>query len=135
MLIIHYNKQILNNIDIETCINNILAWNDIVIVAAIDCADDDNNPICREYEIMHYPMLKYFSVNAHPPSLGIMIEKEDNAESVRHNLINRLEMEQQEGRGSTWPNIAPYRYNHVMQDPKQCLIATKIYFYSLKAKE
>jgi len=81
---------------------------------------------------MHYPMLKYFSVNAHPPSLGIMIEKEDSAESVRHNLINRLEMEQQEGRGSTWPNIAPYRYNHVIQDPKQCFVATKIYFYSSK---
>lgn len=89
---------------------NISAWNDIVVVAAIDCADDDNNPICREYEIMHYPMLKYFSVNAHPPSLGLVIEKGDNTDSVRHNLISRLETEQQEGRGSTWPNITPYRY-------------------------
>lgn len=93
-----------------TCLNNVSAWNDIVVVAAIDCADDDNNPICREYEIMYYPMLKYFSVNARLPSFGITIEKEDTAEAVRHNLINRLEMEQQEGRGSTWPNIAPYRY-------------------------
>ncbi|XP_012227767.1 sulfhydryl oxidase 2 [Linepithema humile] len=89
--------------------SDILSWNDIVVVAAIDCADDENNPICREYEIMHYPMLKYFSVNAHPPSLGIAIEKGDSADSVRHNLISRLEIEQQEGRGSTWPNIAPYR--------------------------
>lgn len=89
--------------------SDILFWNDIVVVAAIDCADDDNNPICREYEIMHYPMLKYFSVNAHPPSLGLVIEKGDNIDSVRHNLISRLETEQQEGRGSTWPNITPYR--------------------------
>ncbi|XP_012525677.1 sulfhydryl oxidase 1-like [Monomorium pharaonis] len=89
--------------------SDILSWNDIVVVAAIDCADDDNNPICREYEIMHYPMLKYFSINAHPPSLGIVIEKGDSVDSVRHNLINRLETEQQEGRGFTWPNIAPYR--------------------------
>lgn len=59
---------------------------------------------------MHYPMLKYFSINAHPPSLGIVIEKGDSVDSVRHNLISRLETEQQEGRGSTWPNIAPYRY-------------------------
>ncbi|KAL6263458.1 hypothetical protein P5V15_006250 [Pogonomyrmex californicus] len=89
--------------------SDILSWNDIVVVAAIDCADDDNNPICREYEIMHYPMLKYFSINARPPSLGIVIEKGDSVDSLRHNLIDRLEMEQQEGRGSTWPNIAPYR--------------------------
>jgi len=90
--------------------NNVLAWSDIVVVSAIDCADDDNNPICREYEIMHYPMLKYFSINAHSPSLGIVIEKGDSIDSVRSNLIDRLETEQQEGRGSTWPNIAPYRY-------------------------
>ncbi|KYM94477.1 PREDICTED: sulfhydryl oxidase 2-like [Cyphomyrmex costatus] len=89
--------------------SDILPWNDIVVVSAIDCADGDNNPICREYEIMHYPMLKYFSINAHSPSLGIVIEKGDSVDSVKSNLINRLETEQQEGRGSTWPNIAPYR--------------------------
>lgn len=90
--------------------NGVSAWNDIVVIAALDCADDENNPICREYEIMHYPMLKYFAVNAHPQSLGIIIEKGNGLESLRHNLINTLEIEQQEGRGSTWPNIAPYRY-------------------------
>lgn len=44
--------------------------------------------------------------------MGIVIEKGDSVDSVRHNLINRLETEQQEGRGSTWPNIAPYRYGY-----------------------
>lgn len=106
---------------------NIPAWNDIVVVAALDCADDDNNPICREYEIMHYPMLKYFSVNEHPPSLGLVIEKGDNIDSVRHNLINRLETEQQEGRGSTWPNITPYRYIINFPQPfSRLLIATAL---------
>lgn len=95
----------------------ISAWNDIVVIAAIDCADDDNNPICREYEIMHYPMLKYFSVNAHPSSLGLVIEKGNSIDSVRHNLISRLEIEQQEGRGSTWPNITPYRYDMSFPQP------------------
>ncbi|XP_011350140.1 sulfhydryl oxidase 1 [Ooceraea biroi] len=108
--------------------SDILSWNDIVVVAAIDCADDDNNPICREYEIMHYPMLKYFSVNEHPPSLGVMIEKGDTAESVRHNLINRLEMEQQEGRGSTWPNITPYR-NVEVTDAWKTISSNVKYFF------
>ncbi|XP_046605962.1 sulfhydryl oxidase 2 [Neodiprion virginianus] len=84
-------------------------WKDVVVVAAIDCANDDNNPICREYEIMHYPMLKYFHVDAKPGQLGIEIEKGNDMDAVRHNLIDRLEKEQQEGRGYSWPNITPYR--------------------------
>lgn len=87
-----------------------LAWRDIVVVAAIDCADDDNNPICREHEIMQYPMLVYFSVNAHPSSLGLLMEKRDSVNELRHSLIKVLENEQQEGRGTSWPNITPYRY-------------------------
>lgn len=59
---------------------------------------------------MHYPMLKYFSVNAHPPSLGLLMEKYDDINELRHSLIDLLEREQQEGRGISWPNIAPYRY-------------------------
>lgn len=89
--------------------SDVHAWRDIVVIAAIDCADDDNNPICREYEIMHYPMLKYFSVNAHLPSLGLIMEKYDTVDKLRHSLVDLLEREQQEGRGISWPNIAPYR--------------------------
>lgn len=59
---------------------------------------------------MHYPMLKYFSVNAHPPSLGLLMEKYDDINELRHSLIDLLGREQQEGRGISWPNIAPYRY-------------------------
>lgn len=89
--------------------SNVSPWRDVVVIAAIDCADDDNNPICREYEIMHYPLLKYFSVNANPSSLGVKVEKDDTVDGLRHNLITRLESEQQEGRGMSWPNITPYR--------------------------
>ncbi|XP_029163854.1 sulfhydryl oxidase 2-like isoform X2 [Nylanderia fulva] len=109
--------------------SDILSWNDIVVVAAIDCADDDNNPICREYEIMHYPTLKYFSVNAHPPSLGLVIEKEDNIDSVRRNLISRLETEQQEGRGSTWPNITPYRNVEITDIWRTTSSSVKYFFF------
>ncbi|EFN87085.1 sulfhydryl oxidase 1 [Harpegnathos saltator] len=108
--------------------SDIFSWNDIVVVAAIDCADDENNPICRDYEIMHYPMLKYFSVNAHPPFLGIVIEKGDSVDSVRHNLVNMLETEQQEGRGSTWPNIAPYRNVEITDVWKTASNSVKYFF-------
>lgn len=35
-------------------------WSDIVRVSAINCAEDVNNDVCREMEIMRYPTLKYF---------------------------------------------------------------------------
>ena len=82
----------------------------MVKVSAIDCADDDNNPICREYEVMYYPMLRYFSVDSNPKSLGTVIEKGKDVASMRNILVKQLEIEQQEGRGSSWPNIVPYRY-------------------------
>lgn len=107
---------------------DIYPWRDIVVIAAIDCADDDNNPICREYEIMHYPMLKYFSVNAHPPSLGIAIEKAETVDTLRYNLLDRLEKEQQEGRGSSWPNITPYR-NYEIGNIWKAVASTVKYFF------
>lgn len=36
------------------------SWNDVIHVSAIDCADDGNNDICRDMEIMRYPTLRYF---------------------------------------------------------------------------
>lgn len=60
---------------------------------------------------MHYPLLKYFPVNAHPSSLGFVMKKYDTVDELRYNLIDLLEKEQQEGRGISWPNITPYRYN------------------------
>lgn len=35
-------------------------WRDTIQIAAIDCADDGNNDICRQMEIMRYPTLRYF---------------------------------------------------------------------------
>lgn len=80
-----------------------------MIVAALDCADDDNNPICREYEIMRYPDVRYFAPKESPGSLGTEVEKGKDMDALRENLIARLQKEQQEGRGSKWPNITPYR--------------------------
>lgn len=39
---------------------SVAGWRDTIQIAAIDCADDGNNDICREMEIMRYPTLRYF---------------------------------------------------------------------------
>lgn len=40
--------------------DDVYGWRDLVRISAIDCADDANNDICRDMEIMRYPTLKYF---------------------------------------------------------------------------
>ncbi|KAH8319978.1 hypothetical protein KR074_010554 [Drosophila pseudoananassae] len=44
----------------------LLPWSEVVIVAAIDCAAEENNGICRTYEIMAYPTLRYLSPGYQP---------------------------------------------------------------------
>lgn len=40
--------------------NDLYAWRHQLQVAAIDCANDDNSDLCRNFEIMAYPSLRYF---------------------------------------------------------------------------
>ncbi|EDW84341.1 uncharacterized protein Dwil_GK14087, isoform A [Drosophila willistoni] len=42
------------------------AWREVVIVAAIDCAAEENNGICRAYEVMGYPTLRYMGPGFQP---------------------------------------------------------------------
>lgn len=83
-------------------------WNDIVKVAAVDCANDDNTPLCRDYEIMAYPTVRYFSSNDN--TKGFNIEKGKTVDDIRQELVKQLLKDQQGGKGITWPNLTPFRY-------------------------
>lgn len=41
--------------------DDISGWQGVAMVMAIDCSSDKNNDICREFEIMFYPAIRYFS--------------------------------------------------------------------------
>ena len=82
-------------------------------MAAVDCANDDNNPLCREYEIMVYPMLKFFPANSKTDQMGIAVNKGKNADEIRYTLVELLEKEHMAGRGVGWPNITPYRNSDI----------------------
>ncbi|XP_058791438.1 sulfhydryl oxidase 1-like [Phymastichus coffea] len=93
---------------------NVHGWRKIVTIAAIDCANDDNNHICREYEIMRFPNLKFFPVNTKTGFLGLEVQQNKDEELITQTLVVQLEKEQQEQRGgSDWPNLAPYRNNDI----------------------
>ncbi|KAJ9592520.1 hypothetical protein L9F63_015793, partial [Diploptera punctata] len=93
--------------------SDIYDWRDVITVAAVDCANDDNNPLCREYEIMVYPMLKFFPANSKSDQMGIAVNKGKNADEIRYTLVELLEKEHMAGRGVSWPNITPYRNSDI----------------------
>lgn len=38
-------------------------WEHTVKVGVLDCAEDDNIPICREHDILAYPTIKLFAAH------------------------------------------------------------------------
>lgn len=40
---------------------DILGWSKFVKVTALDCSRDENNAICREFEVMAYPTIRFFA--------------------------------------------------------------------------
>ncbi|KAK6629105.1 hypothetical protein RUM43_002922 [Polyplax serrata] len=94
----------------KTLAANLYEWKNIVQIAAIDCFDDDNNPICRDYNILAYPTIKFFSAYSPSSSLGTELPRTSQSErTITRDLVGVLQKEQMEGRGAEWPNLMPYR--------------------------
>lgn len=96
-------------------------WKDKVNVGAIDCADDDNNVICRDFEVMAYPTLRYFHENYKQgqKQFGEELSKgEDEAQHKRY-LLQKIQSQQKDGRAQQFPNLLPYEHanlNHLFDD-------------------
>ncbi|KAF2898283.1 hypothetical protein ILUMI_07894 [Ignelater luminosus] len=90
--------------------SDVKGWKDIVTIAAIDCNDEDNAPICRDFEIMAYPTLRYIHENYQegPGRIGSDVQKGEDVYSHKLFLIKKIIQEQREGRGKQFPNILPY---------------------------
>ncbi|XP_072161493.1 sulfhydryl oxidase 1 isoform X2 [Bemisia tabaci] len=83
---------------------NVYNWRDYVHVAAIDCdpdsIDPNNRKLCRSYEVIQYPTLKYFPPKSLPGSLGDPVLKGLTVDELRHSLIKAL-------KGSSSPSNMP----------------------------
>jgi len=87
------------------------AWKDIVSIGAVDCAKNENNPLCRDLEIMSYPTLRVFPLMTKSGDLGADLQSEKNLASIKGSLLDYIEKEQLEGRGTQgWPTLIPYRF-------------------------
>lgn len=83
-------------------------WRDIVPISAIDCAVEENNGICREYEVMAYPTLRYFGPGYTPSSgnYGIRILTQEPAQ-IRGQLAELVAAENKTSNMSSWPDLKP----------------------------
>ncbi|XP_060520575.1 sulfhydryl oxidase 1-like [Cylas formicarius] len=94
---------------------NIRGWRDLVVVAAIDCNNDENHPLCREYEIMGYPTLRYYPEKFNEEkNFGANMPRGITADDHRHDLLDKMIQEQQNGRGKQFPNLLPYGSTDVL---------------------
>lgn len=64
-------------------------WRDVIRVGAVDCANDANNQLCRDLEVMYYPMIKLFPPNSVETALGETYEK-GTVDEMRKAVVTKL---------------------------------------------
>lgn len=74
-------------------------------MGVVDCANEVNSDLCREYEIMSYPTLRYFVPHTPRGSYGNDTRKSYNVEGLRVKLIEKLLNTTAE---PDWPSFASY---------------------------
>lgn len=65
---------------------NIQQWKDVVYVAAINCADEFNQMVCKENEVHGYPMIKVSNFD-----IFLIISLINNLENF-YVIINKLNL-------------------------------------------
>lgn len=81
-------------------------------VAAIDCAIEANMPTCREYEVMGYPTIKFFSPNTPAGDMGHERQARDKTiPTIEADMVKFLRDLQLSGNtsriGNKWPKLVP----------------------------
>ncbi|KAJ8939110.1 hypothetical protein NQ318_005930 [Aromia moschata] len=94
---------------------DVKGWRDVVGIGVLDCANEDNYSLCRDFEIMQYPTLRYFHENYKegPKNIGIKVHAGSDVKEHRQKLLEVIVNEQYEGRGSVYPNLLPYNHTDI----------------------
>lgn len=92
--------------------SDVNAWQSVVHVAAVNCAADENSSLCRKYEVMAYPSLRYFPPHFKDPNTwGIPVQSHHESEKLRSELVELLRNET--AAPANWPKLTP------IQDPSK----------------
>jgi len=90
---------------------DVFGWKDVISVGAIDCAAEENMPTCREYEVMGYPTLKFFTPNTPTGDMGIeRHSREKTVPAIKKDMIEfltDLQVKKSDKAGNNWPSLVP----------------------------
>lgn len=89
--------------------SDVRRWNSTVLLTALDCAEDSNSEICRDYEVMMYPSIRFFypfvnNTNEHGTQLE---ELKPDAVYLKGLIMKSLIDYQANHSTPTWPNLQP----------------------------
>lgn len=80
-------------------------WRNVLVIGAIDCADDQNTQLCREYEIMGYPTVRYFPPHVENFTIGKEVSRVlPDPAVLRTEIIKHLENTEVKSRN--WPDFS-----------------------------
>lgn len=118
----------------KTFAKEVVGWSETVRVGAIDCATDENADICREFEIMSYPTLRYFSPGYEDGEKKIGTEFERlEGDELRHLLIKFIAEET--NKTDKWPKLEPIKEVEINNLYQQLDDQTKFMFLINASKD
>ncbi|KAI9559056.1 hypothetical protein GHT06_015845 [Daphnia sinensis] len=96
--------------------NDVKGWEKVIKVGAVDCAKDENIPLCRDFEIMGYPTIKFFPAFTDATQLGVARTGSKKVDSIRFSMIDYIEQQFVEKKAPPhWPLLGPLQ-NETIDD-------------------
>ncbi|CAH1647718.1 unnamed protein product [Spodoptera littoralis] len=80
----------------KTMASEMMNWRNIIKLAVIDCSVEENNEICRQFEVMAYPSLRYLHENyvKGNGNVGDKIQLTDTLEKLKAQIITKMQNDQ-----------------------------------------
>lgn len=96
-------------------------WRNYVKVGVIDCSNEINSQICRDYEVMAYPTVRYFPPRPESSNIGIDFIRSFNIQVMKDFLIKMLQETQNSTNVSNLCDIQPFENSNVELDSNNIL--------------
>ncbi|XP_040081672.1 sulfhydryl oxidase 2 [Oryx dammah] len=90
-------------------------WAAAIRVAALDCAEEKNQEVCRTYDIRFYPTFRYFKAFTKDFTTGENFKGPDRElQTVRRTMINFLQNHTDSTRPPACPSLDPIRPSDIL---------------------
>ena len=83
------------------------AWHPVVRVGAINCAQSENTPICRDHRVTRFPNIRFFRPMTQEGDIGEQMPKMEQAQDMLALIVDYVTEVQQNTPQPTWPSLQP----------------------------